>query len=153
MSGSGPKRPRAGRGPGPAGQRPRTSGAAPTQRPQGDTPWSPRREREEMAAPTEGAAGRKIQQRVPAQPVAAAPPVAQTEPQGRPFAHYRLADDAYRYVTGQAVAASSSAFAAVVTLVVTLTMCVLLVAGGIKLYGMWVVFQQGPQEGTLAPHV
>jgi len=94
--------------------------------------------------------GRKIQQSTPTQPAVPSQPVAHVESAGRPFAHYRLAEEAQRYVTGQLVAASSSAFAAVVTLTVSLTVGVLLVAAGIKVYGMWVTYQQGPQEGTLA---
>jgi hypothetical protein len=64
--------------------------------------------------------------------------------------HYRLAEEAHRYVTGQAVAAPSGAFAAAVTLTLTVASGLLFVVACVALYGLWTGGQQGAGEGSLA---
>lgn len=150
MSGSGPKRPRAGRGPSRAGQRPRSSGTAPAEGKPGETPWSSRRQQEEIAKPSQGAAGRKIQHSTPAQPTAPPAPAQQSPSNTRPFAHYRLGADARRYVAGDGGAATSGAFASVVTAVVSLASVSLCVVAVFGLYSIWTAYQQGPEQGTVA---
>ena len=150
MSGSGPKRPKAGKGLGRASQRPRVARPAPPAQEAGQVPWSPRRKEEAIVAPSEGATGRKIEHDVPTRPAADPTPVQHTKSSGRPFDHYRLAEDAYRYIAGQGGAASSVGFAGIVTLASTLTIGALMLAGGVQLYAAWAAYQQGPIEDTVA---